>query len=112
MLPCWFVFKQITVISALAIIVIAYYVVGFMQLFGYGLWGTLWRQAFVYVFIFNIALLLMHLSFHLGLSPDIQVTREYAFPAEIVYAFIGALVLGTGCIVNHIATRKARRQQR
>lgn len=38
MLPCWFFLKQMTVLTVLFILVIAYYIIGYKQLFGYGLW--------------------------------------------------------------------------
>ena len=36
MLPCWFFLKQMTVLTVVYILVIAYYIIGYKQLFGYG----------------------------------------------------------------------------
>ena len=51
MVPCWFLFKQMTNLSLFFVIVVAYYIVGYKQLFGYSLWGTMWRLVFVFCFV-------------------------------------------------------------
>ena len=99
------------------ILVIAYYIIGYKQLFGYGLWGTLWRLAFVFIFVYCCALLLGHFVFFSGPTRDIQV-MEYTLPAKSFmtgfYIFTGVLILSTGYLinrlVNHFVTRKTRRQ--
>lgn len=40
MLPCWFLFKQMTILTVFFIVVVAYFIIGYKQLFGYDLWGT------------------------------------------------------------------------
>ncbi len=94
----------------------AYYIIGYMQLFGYGLWGTLWRLAFVYVFVYCISLLLAHVVFYMGLTTDVQVAPGYTLPANRFmpgfYIVVGVLTMVTGYLINRIATRKARRQLR
>ena len=113
MVPCWFIFKQITVLSII-FVVVAYFIIGYKQLFGYSLWGTVWRLAFVFSFVYCVALLLAHLAFYLGLTRDIHIA-EYTLPAKIFmpsfYVFFGVLILLTGYLINRIATRKVRRQQ-
>lgn len=115
MLPCWFLFKQMTILSLFFIVVVAYFIIGYKQLFGYSALGTLWRLAFVFGFIYSCALLLLHVAFFMGLTPDIQV-QGYKLPAKIFmigfHVLSGTLILGTGYLINRIATRKARRQQR
>jgi hypothetical protein len=50
----------------LFILVVAYFIIGYKQLFGYSLWGTIWRLAFVIIFVYCCALLLGHLVFFSG----------------------------------------------
>ena len=113
MVPCWFIFKQMTVLTGIFVVVTAYYIIGYKQLFGYGLWGTLWRLMFVYIFIYCCALLLGHFVFYSGSSRDIHV-MGYTFPAgsfmTCFYVIFGVLILSSGYLINRIATRKARRQ--
>ena len=113
MLPCWFLFKQMTVLSAIFVITIAYYIIGYKQLFGYGLWGSLWRLVFVFIFVYCCALLVGHFIFYSGATRDIQV-MGYTLPARSFmtgfYIIIGVLILSTGYLINHITSRKTRRQ--
>ncbi len=103
-----------TILSAIYLIVIAYYLIGYKQLFGYGVWGTVWRLLFVFGFVYCASLLLVHLVFYLGLSRDVQVAEGYTLPAKIFmprfYIFFGVLIMLIGYFINRIATRKARRQ--
>ena len=114
MVPCWFIFKQITVLSIIFVVVTLYYIIGYRQLFGYGLWGTVWRLLFVFGFVYCVALLLAHLAFYLGLARDVQVA-EYKLPAKIFmpgfYIFFGFLFVAVGYLINRITTRKTRLQQ-
>ena len=114
MLPCWFLFKQMTILTVFFIVVVAYFIIGYMQLFGYSLWGTLWRLVFVFTFVYCIALLLAHLVFYSGPSPDIQVAG-YSLPAKSFmigfYISVGTLIMTTGYFINHLTTRKAQRLQ-
>ena len=114
MLPCWFIFKQLSVLSVIFVVVTAYYIIGYKQLFGYGLWGTVWRLLFVFGFVYCVALLLAHLAFTMGLTRDVQVA-EYTLPAKSFmpgfYTFFGVLILVVGYFINRIATCKVRPQQ-
>lgn len=113
----WFFLKQMTVLTVVYILVIAYYIIGYKQLFGYRLWGTLWRLAFVFIFVYCCALLLGHFVFFSGPTRDIQVIG-FNLPAKSFmtgfYIFTGVLILSTGYLinrlVNHYVTRKTRRQ--
>lgn len=113
MVPCWLLFKQMTVLSAISLVVIAYYIIGYRQLFGYGLWGTLWRLVFVFVFVCCFVLLLAHLVFSMGITTDLQVVPGYTLPAKsfmiVFYCFFGVLTMAVGYLINHIATRKVQR---
>ena len=105
MLPCWFLFRQMTILSIFFIVVVAYFIVGYKQLFGYNLWGTLWRLAFVFGFVYCVALLLAHLVFFSGPAPDIQVAG-HTFPAKnfmtCFYTFFSVLIMATGYLINRI----------
>lgn len=47
-----------------------YYCIAYRQLFGYGIWGTLWRTALAWFFSYFFALMLaMEIQFILGLIP-------------------------------------------
>lgn len=114
MLPCWFLFKQMTILSVFFIVVVAYFIIGYKQLFGYSLWGTLWRLAFVFGFVYSVALLLGHLVFFTEPTPDIQVAG-LSFPAKnfmtCFYTFFGVLIMATGYLINRITARKTCPQQ-
>ena len=114
MLPCWFIFKQMTNLSFIYLIVTAYYIIGYKQLFGYGVWGTAWRLLFIFGFVYCAWLLLAHLVFYLGLSRDVQVAEGYTLPAKVFmpgfYIFFGVLIMLIGYFINRLSTRKARRQ--
>lgn len=45
------------------LLIMAYYFVGYKQLFGYGIWGTLWRQVLVYICVAFSFMLLIWLFF-------------------------------------------------
>ncbi|MBR5169871.1 MAG: DUF3667 domain-containing protein [Muribaculaceae bacterium] len=110
-LPCWFFFKQMTILTLLSIVVIAYYIIGYKQLFGYGLWGTLWRLVFVFGFVYCFALLLAHVAFFMGITPNVEV-HGYILPAKnfmiSFHIILGVLIMLTGHLINRITTRKAR----
>ena len=114
MLPCWFLFKQMTILSVFYIVVAAYFIIGYKQLFGYSLWGTLWRLAFVIGFVYCAVLLLSHLVFFSGQAPDIQVAG-HSFPAKsfmpCFYISVGVLIMATGYLINRITARKTCPQQ-
>ena len=113
-LPCWFFFSQWTVISVITLIFMFYYIISYRQLFGYSLWGVFWRQAFVFGFIWGIVASIMILALDIsviigdGLTPG----QEAGFKCFWIstYIIFGLLVLATGYIINHIVTRKARKE--
>jgi len=44
-------------------LILAYYYVGYKQLFGYGIWGTLWRQILVIICVVAFFMLLIRMAF-------------------------------------------------
>lgn len=116
LVPCWFFLEQSAILIITSIIVMIYYIIGYMQLFGYGLWSTLWRQAFIFISIICFGSVLMVLCFDMNVPPDtvVPVSPGYSMPIKYYlvtfYGIASVLVLATGYIVNLIATRKVRRQ--
>ena len=53
--------KSTTVVYDL--LILAYYYVGYKQLFGYGIWGTLWRQILVIICVVAFFVLLIRMAF-------------------------------------------------
>ena len=112
-LPCWFFFSQWTLISVTSLTAMAYYIIGYRQLFGYSLWGVLWRQAFVFGFIFLVSGSLIYWFV------DLSLLAEAGMPPEQIAAFrlsffslfvvLGVLILAIGYVINLIATRKVRK---
>ena len=45
------------------LLIMAYFFVGYKQLFGYGIWGTLWRQVLVYICVIFSFMLLIWIFF-------------------------------------------------
>lgn len=105
--------------NVLLVIIACYYLVGYIQLFGYKAWGTLWRQCFVlFVGIFSLIILLLvgfpntfqQLDGTSSASPQAQ---HVGYEAAVVFFFLFPLILlAVGYAINRIATRKSRRQLR
>ena len=114
-LPFWFFFKQMAIVTVSTLVVMLYYIVGYRQLFGYSLWGTLWRQAFVFGFIYCIALTLAFLVFDFGLPTDLPVAPGRTINLKSLYigffVIFGIMILATGYLINRLATRWAQRRQ-
>ena len=95
-----------------------YYIVGYMQLFGYSFWGTLWRQAFIMFAIAFIEFALIFAIFKVDISEmtKANLTHEQTMLWKYILAgsfvFITAMILAVGHVVNLIATRKARKEFR
>lgn len=49
--------------AAYDLLIMAYFFVGYKQLFGYGIWGTLWRQVLVYICVILSFMLLIWIFF-------------------------------------------------
>ena len=99
----------------IALITMFYYIVGYMQLFGYGFWGTFWREAFVLLPIACIECGFIFVIFGIDALANLngQITAEEILQMKIMS--IGALLLlaimimAVGWVINLIATRKARK---
>ena len=93
-----------------------YYIIGYKQLFGYGLWGTLWRQGFIYLGIscLEAGLILGVFGFEMEKKTFLHFNEEQTriilrilFPIA-VFTF-GLTILAVGYGINRIATRKVRK---
>lgn len=100
-----------------SLMIMAYYIIGYRQLFGYNLWGTLWRQGFVLLCGVFTGFILTLVSFpELVLSsvePSDEKKQMLIYILCIAFIMVFPLViLGIGHVINLIATRKARRQMK
>ncbi|MBO4803397.1 MAG: DUF3667 domain-containing protein [Muribaculaceae bacterium] len=96
-----------------------YYIIVYKYLFGYSLWGTLWRSGFVLLTIVLLMTLGVILGSHLiegmmKLQGNVQMTEEQAFQAK-AFATVGLavsviVVMAVGFIINRLATRKFRKE--
>lgn len=101
-------------------LVMFFYIVSYKQLFGYGIWGTLWRQFFVMItlsiLLGGFALLVFDVDMSLLLPENGTITPEqgkmFRLGVAVGSIFHGLVVLFVGFVINYVATRKVRRQAR
>ena len=100
---------------AISLFTMFYYIVGYMQLFGYGFWGTLWREAFVLLPIVLIEFGLIFAFFGVdALAPlNKQLSADEMLQMKIIAVggmlLLAVVIMAVGWVINLIATRKARR---
>jgi hypothetical protein len=100
---------------AIALFTMFYYIVGYMQLFGYGFWGTFWREAFVLLPVVLIEFGLIFAFFGIdALAPlNKQLSADEMLQMKIIaiggLLLLAVMILAVGWVINLIATRKARR---
>ena len=101
--------------TAITLFVMFYYIVGYMQLFGYGFWGTLWRQTFIFLSIVFMEFSLIFAIFNVdlsavlnvkGLTPE-EVTSE-RYLVAVAFMIFALFILAVGHAINLIAARKVR----
>ena len=99
-----------------ALVTMFYYIVGYMQIFGYRFWGTLWREAFILFFImfFGYGVIVAVFGMDFSHLLKISLTPEQAQQAKYLTAgffLLPALLsLLVGHVINHLSTRKARKE--
>ena len=99
----------------IALFTMFYYIVGYMQLFGYGFWGTLWREAFVLLPIVLIEFGLIFAFFGIDalVPPNKQISADEILQMKIMsiggLLLMAVMILAVGWAINLIATRKARK---
>lgn len=95
-------------LSVSAVLVSFYYVIAYKQLFGYGLWGTIWRVVFVIGSIVFFIGGLMFIFFQIDVS-QVEPNEFSSENSRFYYAgniiADGLKTLGAGWIINLIATR-------
>ena len=96
------------VLVILAILNAVYYIIGYMQLFGYGIWGTIWRQGFVL-----LCGLLSEFIFLYFVVPNDMNSNMKSLPPYTPYLFLLAtlVILAIGHVTNLIAIDLSRRWQ-
>lgn len=94
-----------------------YYIIVYMYLFGYGLWGTLWRCGFVYITVLLLAGAGLLFAFDIDVNAlfrgaEISETQKTYFR----YGYSAACLLwavmffSIGLVINYLVTRKARKE--
>ena len=90
-----------------------YYLIAYAYLFGYGIWGTLWRCGFIYafitlfastgfVFIFDDQLAALNLT-------EAQIT-EVKMTVSGGILLTSLVILAVGFAINYMVTRKSRQE--
>lgn len=98
-----------------------YYVIVYKYLFGYSLWGTLWRSGFILSTVFCTMLSGVYLLFDIdiqgliesnGLRPMAQQATMFKYILSGVFLVLALMSFVGGFVINHLATVKRRRQLR
>ena len=99
------------------ILYIVYYFIVYKYLFGYGLWGTLWRSGFV---LFTIACIMMwavYLLFDIdmnGLTQGPKMTETestyFRYGISAIFLLMGSTAFAIGFGINYMVTSKFRQQ--
>lgn len=96
------------------LILAVYYVIVYKHLFGYNLWGTLWRQGFVLLCsIFTqgvVAIVAFPSVLKQSITADTQDEQYYLVIAYIILIMLPLIVLAIGHVVNLFATKKYRQK--
>ena len=95
-------------ITVSGVALLAYYTITYKQLFGYGLWGTIWRVAIIFWCVMLIMTSLMNLVFEVDFS-QLDPKEFSSENSRFYYAgknmAEGLMILGAGWIINLIATK-------
>ncbi len=85
------------------VLVAFYYFIAYWQLFGYGVWGTIWRQLFMWISFFSLAVGVLFLTGgfvieNKGLNP--MQYAGYKASWAMMFFLIAAATLGIGYVLN------------
>ena len=118
-----FILLPVGIVSPLAYLLIenvlymAYYLVVYHYLFGYGLWGTLWRCGFILSTVFFLLTAGVFIFFDIDTSKLYANTgsgNEAFVPSRafvaVTYLVMAVSTFGAGLLFNLFATRKSRQQ--
>ena len=96
-----------------------YYIIVYKYLFGYSLWGTLWRSGFVLVAVFLLLTAGIFLGSNLNQAimeanlkkqlPQEQILQAKLYSVVAILMFT-SMVMAVGFVINLIVTRKYRKQ--
>ena len=87
-----------------------YYLIVYRYLFGYGLWGTLWRCGFVYISIVLFSSVLFLINFPVDKHmPEGQLAMAQIYVLLSLF-LTSVVVLLVGFVINYIVTRKFRQE--
>lgn len=96
------------------LLLMTYYIIIYRWLFGYSLWGTLWRQAFVLVYVVSVLWAILFIFFPvdwIGVFKARGVemnpywnNQRYSIFAGFLLLVVSCLVLGVGAMLNFMAT--------
>lgn len=89
-------------------LLVLYYFIAYKQIFGYGIWGTLWRVLIVIVVVLVVLEGLMRLLFEVDysqLDPNQIDAMSNRYKDASLLLVQGLVLLGIGWIINLIATR-------
>jgi hypothetical protein len=70
--------------AAYDLLIMAYYFVGYKQLFGYGIWGTLWRQTLVSICVLFSFMLLIWIFYPTMMDTFIEVLDVFGYYTEYI----------------------------
>lgn len=97
------------------LIVMVYYIIVYKTLFGYSLWGTLWRQGFVFLTVTALDFVIMIGVF--GMDPSVYKGPDVLYDSTtinivtgIAFFVLAVMTLIFGWVCNLIATRWTRRR--
>ena len=100
-----------------------YYIIVYKYLFGYGLWGTLWRCGFILAVVYALLISTVFMVFEIDLNMmfnaadgtnKIDLTPEQQVQARrmiwMAWLMITVFIFAVGYVINMIVTRNARKQ--
>ena len=105
---------QMVVMVVSSVFFALYYIIVYKYLFGYGLWGTLWRSAFVYLTVLFLlsAGFVVVFKFDFNQITGLKLTEDQLKFVKMAYTgmfvALALIVLAVGFVINYIATRKFR----
>ena len=89
-------------------LLVLYYFVAYRQLFGYGVWGTIWRQLFMWISFLSLMMGALYLTGGIVIENTGLNTMQYAGYKTgwaMLFFFMSIVSLGIGCVLNKKSTR-------
>jgi hypothetical protein len=94
-----------------------YYIIVYKYLFGYGLWGTLWRSGFILLTIIYLMSSVVYLLFDIDMTaifakePMTETQSTYfRYGVSAAVLLLALIVFAIGFGINYMVTGKARKQ--